>query len=1082
MILNLGYSAEDFLTIFKDWLLTLVIKNQSIADQNETTDSAKLSRQFMYIMNGYDVYEDYQVFTRNELIAVGITDLATINLYLADKSKIPSIYHKALLENKRKYIRDQYVEHNNYYRRFMGLPDLNEATILLKDGRPVNSLNDMELYKVRDEIEELKKNNPLKRYLWHLKSQDKIDFYTARRAKPFELLNYSKSMIHENYIKSFIDIYNEVVVYVQSVLYNTPYEYQKFYDNFVILLIVTLATHRFFNEKFRYYIQREFYTYTELQNMFYSYGLPWKYNIPFRYLQRIVKNMNYLIKYKGTNLVLTNLLEIFGYEDSTIYQHILFKDLKYQSDSSILAGLKIEEIVDLIIRYEVKEIIPLLKIVQINDPFYNINLSKADLKAALLREEKSKLITLLTELDKDTDGKNNNPIIRPSVMEENFDLKFIRTPIDDINITKYLEEEINIEDYDLVTQADKFWGTALDNNSTILEDIKKKIKQTAYNFIKTKYISIGAIVRLTQANIEISYLFTLIRRLKNEGLIDDLVFFSKELKPSGNMTTIYDLIIAMTILLFKRFGYDDIIPYTPTKIGWFYAYDFNKNIDILIKKIKSVSSTSIDYLKNKGYLKLLEANSPLVHKKDLIDLYKELKYYRLLLHEAMEKTEDYDEYKALQEIDNFYNYSLSTKCALNGIDTYYTVENEKLECLNPGFDRTSNTLYKAKNILIDSTKTIKVKLNNIPVQYNYIIDYMTGTLKFNLSDNDFISIDKKDLFTIDYSYYKNTEEYNTYTEYLKDHDLELYDYIKNYFNDEEKILTGLNNLITIMDTFLNSNELELIFKRLMYSTGDVIKKYLIFMINLFKSYKVQFRDLSTYYLFDDKYFNLIKLLTVIMFKVSIGYNENVSKDIIEVLLSKIEMIQDDKDLLELTDKILFIVNLMNIEKPGNTIELTDWFKFLVEYLIENKISLRGFLDRFIFIRLDDNLKELKEFITFINKFNNEDKFMLKDKLIEFTSKLSLKNELINLFMTTYYNTNFISNDKINNLKEVFRANPTYNLKEDLSLLFKQIVDKISINTDKNESLIKFDYYDHKTSFNLGNTVKLIDRYVLKTNE
>ena len=85
-------------------------------------------------------------------------------------------------------------------------------------------------------------------------------------------------------------------------------------------------------------------------------------------------------------------------------------------------------------------------------------------------------------------------------------------------------------------------------------------------------------------------------------------------------------------------------------------------------------------------------------------------------------------------------------------------------------------------------------------------------------------------------------------------------------------------------------------------------------------------------------------------------------------------------------------------------------------------------------------------------------------------------------MTTYYNTNFISNDKINNLKEVFRANPTYNLKEDLSLLFKQIVDKISINTDKNESLIKFDYYDHKTSFNLGNTVKLIDRYVLKTNE
>ena len=99
MILNLGYSAEDFLTIFKDWLLTLVIKNQSIAEQNETTDSAKLSRQFMYIMNGYDVYEDYQVFTRNELIAVGITDLATINLYLADKSKIPSIYHKALLEN-----------------------------------------------------------------------------------------------------------------------------------------------------------------------------------------------------------------------------------------------------------------------------------------------------------------------------------------------------------------------------------------------------------------------------------------------------------------------------------------------------------------------------------------------------------------------------------------------------------------------------------------------------------------------------------------------------------------------------------------------------------------------------------------------------------------------------------------------------------------------------------------------------------------------------------------------------------------------------------------------------------------------
>jgi hypothetical protein len=106
----------------------------------------------------------------------------------------------------------------------------------------------------------------------------------------------------------------------------------------------------------------------------------------------------------------------------------------------------------------------------------------------------------------------------------------------------------------------------------------------------------------------------------------------------------------------------------------------------------------------------------------------------------------------------------------------------------------------------------------------------------------------------------------TFTQYIKSRDSVLYKSILQVRDivDElarQKLINNIvSNTVYAMEEFLNSEDFRYIYAHLPAVSGEYIKKYMVKVINFFKSYKVHLLDISTVYKFDDKLDNTIRAI------------------------------------------------------------------------------------------------------------------------------------------------------------------------------------------------------------------------------
>lgn len=292
-----------------------------------------------------DTHMGYR-FTIDE-IAKYCDDIRLVNRMVADNTLVSSYLSKEdldkLVADKRKYTLENYVEVNNYYRIYLGLPPImkdkfgnyiddpdyifyNKVPISGVDiTKPVHKYNATErsLFSVSGELAKMIIANPKAKYLRYLDKD--VDIVSLRDANEFEIVWFDKN---DGKIRDFVEHYRAVRNQFMRSHYRELDAIQyPYYEGFICayLLMAAMADYNA-NIPIQRLKNNEI-DESEIYLLFESYGLP-KFDFSQKYLLEIANRINTLTYKKGTKDGLQLISKMF--EEISIYKYYIIKRLKDQ--------------------------------------------------------------------------------------------------------------------------------------------------------------------------------------------------------------------------------------------------------------------------------------------------------------------------------------------------------------------------------------------------------------------------------------------------------------------------------------------------------------------------------------------------------------------------------------------------------------------------------------------------------------------------------------------------------------------------------------------------------------------------------
>lgn len=292
-----------------------------------------------------DTHMGYR-FTIDE-IAKYCDDIRLVNRMVADNTLVSSYLSKEdldkLVADKRKYTLENYVEVNNYYRIYLGLPPImkdkfgnyiddpdyifyNKVPISGVDiTKPVHKYNATErsLFSVSGELAKMIIANPKAKYLRYLDTD--VDIVSLRDANEFDIIWFDKN---DGKIRDFVEHYRAVRNQFMRSHYRELDAIQyPYYEGFICayLLMAAMADYNA-NIPIQRLKNNEI-DESEIYLLFESYGLP-KFDFSQKYLLEIANRINTLTYKKGTKDGLQLISKMF--EEISIYKYYIVKRLKNQ--------------------------------------------------------------------------------------------------------------------------------------------------------------------------------------------------------------------------------------------------------------------------------------------------------------------------------------------------------------------------------------------------------------------------------------------------------------------------------------------------------------------------------------------------------------------------------------------------------------------------------------------------------------------------------------------------------------------------------------------------------------------------------
>ena len=328
-------------------------KDKIRAQENETDESIKLAEIYLAAVIKDDTYLRYHNWWTKEMFQEIIPSarLQDIQYFMANPYSVPLAFQEELLIKGREKFLETFEEQNDYYRMLMGLPPYKEDKsnyIYLSEelqsqyqveNIPIHELSEIiqNNYMSTDEYKEVLENNPDKEYLKYLGIY-KIDLYTARKAKDFEIIRYpqNRSDINPNLLKVFNQLYDSYREYVVVALYNEKLEnvYTN-YRTFMRLLIQIYVLLHINNRCIEAAIDYNYLDDTVLHTLLTMYGIDSSILLSKEDKRKIATHIRKLIQNKATNDIYYDLIDLLGYEDVTISKLLLMKGQDFENGKAL---------------------------------------------------------------------------------------------------------------------------------------------------------------------------------------------------------------------------------------------------------------------------------------------------------------------------------------------------------------------------------------------------------------------------------------------------------------------------------------------------------------------------------------------------------------------------------------------------------------------------------------------------------------------------------------------------------------------------------------------------------------------------
>lgn len=534
-------------TIFRDFrtlISSIVIKYDTLAKANETVEITRNADNYLSAVNEEDTFATYRTFDPEVIVSAGVApNLDAAVPYVEDKKRIPVTARDRVVSEQRKFIINNYVEENNYYRMLSGLPNTEDFGFIfltmeeavevgVAPNTPIHEYDDDAILKIEKSgiLARIRIDNPSKKYLGYVGS-NRINIARARMAKNFAVLRMTHD-ISDTFYEEFNNIYDLCREYFMTVIYNRTFSKNyDLYDNFIAMMIMVFTLQRIIANVFKYGIDQDFYDLGSIQLMFKSYNVPFIENLPLDYQRILVRNLNNLLRYKSTDKVLYDICSLLGFERIQIFKYFLLK--KHNLDNE-------------------------------GNPLF-----------------------LYKEVE---NGDGTTSIVEDH--ERMYGLIFQSVELNERNQALALSNNINTLDYNQVVIDDPYWWSEDD-------ELKQFIYESDFNFSETKFVSMNIMYKMTQMLFEVTYVFRMLLDKKS-----DTVNITVELPKlfEDKKINLFELTVFLCALLAKKNGMAGNIIGTPSKILDIMGFNFSADFDMIRKYIRDnpskIDNTVLQYLSN----------------------------------------------------------------------------------------------------------------------------------------------------------------------------------------------------------------------------------------------------------------------------------------------------------------------------------------------------------------------------------------------------------------------------------------------------------------------------------------------------
>ena len=357
IMLRSNIQLSEFVAQLKILLMSVVVKRDKLATAFDTTlEQKKAADKYINAIDNGDNWESYVQFDHDVLLEAGL-DKNMIVQYQRDKETIPRVMRDKVVKLQKQYNIDSYVETNDYYLMLNGQPpieDVEQYNLWVeeqKKDRPNPKITNPYVYCPENEytiptdialhqmpndwislmestgvLDQVIAANPTKHYLKYLGSK-RISIYNARTANNFALLYADFKNVDTSIYQDFVVAYDKARAYYMIGYYNREYSNMfTWYDEFMGLLIIIMATQRLISNIYKQGLSRDFYDTNLIKYLFKSYSIPYIEDMDLKYQKALAKNLNYLLQYKSTDKVLYDISYLLGFYDINIYKYYLVKD------------------------------------------------------------------------------------------------------------------------------------------------------------------------------------------------------------------------------------------------------------------------------------------------------------------------------------------------------------------------------------------------------------------------------------------------------------------------------------------------------------------------------------------------------------------------------------------------------------------------------------------------------------------------------------------------------------------------------------------------------------------------------------